>query len=192
MTFTGMHGSQFQPREHMTIDEVEKLLSSREEFSQDDFFPLGSYHPLCYSVAYYLVYKDRLLPLTKLIDRKYLTKFTENSYLLNANADYSSYFMEGIDRLWAEGEDKGFLEVLRQFILELYPPERNITIQQRREVAEKMIKMIYIHPHMDEDNFDIDRVSRCGDIVPDEDGQMIPACSYNLLYRQRDPRFWID
>jgi hypothetical protein len=53
-----------------------------------------------------------------------------------------------------------------------------------------MIKMVYIHPHMDEDNFDMARVSRCGDMVPNESGVMMPACSYNLLYRRRDPRFW--
>jgi len=82
--------------------------------------------------------------------------------------------------------------VLRNFITELYPPDHPITAQERRERAEKLIKMIYIHPHMDADNFDIDRVSRCGDIVPDESGRMIPACAYNLLHRKHDPRFWIE
>ena len=54
-----------------------------------------------------------------------------------------------------------------------------------------MIRMVYIHlPISDEDTFDIARVSHCGDLVPDESGRMIPACSYNLLYRQQDPRFW--
>ncbi len=192
MTFTGKNGNNFQPREHITIDEVENLLAAKEQFSQDDFFPLGSYHPLCYSVAYYLVHKDRLLPLTKLIDRELLSQFTEDSYLLDAGVDYSGYFKDGIDRMWAEGEDEDFLKILRQFVGELYPAGENITPQRRREIAEKMIKMIYIHPHMDEDNFDIGRVSCCGDIVPDESGKMIPACSYNLIYRQRDPRFWKD
>ena len=74
----------------------------------------------------------------------------------------------------------------------LFPRSGHLTDEERRREAERFIKTIYIHPHMDEDNFDIDRVSRCGDLVPDETGRMIPACSYNLLYRQQDPRFWIE
>jgi hypothetical protein len=61
---------------------------------------------------------------------------------------------------------------------------------ERKALLERWIKMLLIHPHMDSDNFDIDRVSSCGDLVPDEDGRMIPACAYNLLYRQKDSRFW--
>jgi uncharacterized radical SAM superfamily Fe-S cluster-containing enzyme len=49
---------------------------------------------------------------------------------------------------------------------------------------------VYIHAHMDEDAFDLGRASHCGDIVPDESGAMIPACTYNLLYREHDERFW--
>jgi uncharacterized radical SAM superfamily Fe-S cluster-containing enzyme len=192
MTFTGKGGRTFKPREHITIDEVEKLLASREEFSVNDFFPLGSYHPLCYSVAYYIVYEDNVLPLSRIIDRRLLTQLSENSYLLDARTDFSTYFKDGIDRLWAEGEDERFLKVLRRFITKLYPQSENIPPERRRRIAEGMVKMIYIHSHMDEDNFDISRVSRCGDIVPDESGQMIPACSYNLLYRQQDPRFWVE
>jgi uncharacterized radical SAM superfamily Fe-S cluster-containing enzyme len=191
MTFTGRNGSRFQPRDHMTIDEVEQLLVMRGNISQGDFFLLGSYHPLCYSVAYYIIHGEKMISLSRLIDKKVLTQFSQDSYLLNANKDFSIYFREGINRLWAEGEDESFIKVLRNFITELYPPDRAITAQERREIAERMVKMIYIHPHMDEDNFDIDRVSRCGDIVPDESGRMIPACSYNLLHRKHDPRFWV-
>ena len=101
MTFTGKNGSRFQPRDHLTIDDVEQLLAARGEFSQDDFFPLGSYHPLCYSVAYYILYNGKFLSLSKVIDKKLLTQFSRNSYLLNADEDFSTYFREGINRLWA-------------------------------------------------------------------------------------------
>ena len=112
--------------------------------------------------------------------------------MLDAKKDFSVHLRNGIDRLWAEGEDDNFINILKNFISELYPQGVNITPRERRKIAEKMIKMIYIHSHMDEDNFDIDRVSRCGDIVPDESGRMIPACSYNLLYRKLDSRFWME
>ncbi|WLE95995.1 MAG: radical SAM protein [Candidatus Electrothrix communis] len=190
MTYTGLNGSRFQPREHITIDEVEELLAQKDEFSQDDFFPLGSYHPLCYSVAYYVFVQDRLIPLTKILGKDFLTTGSVGSYLLEPDANFSRDFLAGLNRLWAEGEDEEVIMTLKKTVRELYPADGTATPQQRRETIEKMTRMISIHPHMDEDNFDIDRVSRCGDLVPDESGKMIPACSYNLFYRQQDERFW--
>jgi uncharacterized radical SAM superfamily Fe-S cluster-containing enzyme len=190
MTFTGENGSRFRPREHVTIDQVEDLLATREGFAQGDFFPLGAYHPLCYSAAYYLVSEGRVFPLSRIIDRKLLTAATAHSYLLDGGEELAVPFREGIERLWSEGVDDEIISLLRRFFREMYPPDRKLTREERRTAAESLIKMVHIHPHMDEDNFDIARVSRCGDLVPDESGRMIPACSYNLLYRKQDPRFW--
>jgi len=65
MTFTGHNGSRFTPRQHITLDEVELLLEGPGAFSRDDFFGHASYHPLCYSMAYYLVRGSRAVPLTR-------------------------------------------------------------------------------------------------------------------------------
>ncbi len=190
MTFTGKNGQNFSPRKHITIDEVENLLATKSEFSQDDFFPLASYHPLCYSVAYYIISNDKVLSLTKLVDKQKLIRSTENLYFLEPNSELSKDFTSGINNLWAEGYDDEVVMELKRILKQIYNPEKEISNEERRAILEQKIKSIYIHPHMDADNFDIDRVCRCGDIVPDESGRMIPACSYNLLYRQQDPRFW--
>lgn len=190
MTYTGMNGSMFQPRAHITIDEVENLLARKEGFLQADFFPLGSYHPLCYSAAYYLFVCGRLMPLTKIFGKDFLTASSRGAYFLEPDKNFSRDFLEGLNRLWAEGEDEDVIMTLKKIIHDLYPADGTADSQIWREKIEKMTKMIYIHPHMDEDNFDLDRVSRCGDLVPDESGEMVPACSYNLLYRQKDGRFW--
>jgi uncharacterized radical SAM superfamily Fe-S cluster-containing enzyme len=42
---------------------------------------------------------------------------------------------------------------------------------------------------MDEASFDTDRVRQCCVGVPSADGGNVPTCSYNILYRERDPRF---
>lgn len=192
MTYTGKNGRRFQPRQHITMDEVETLLCRGGTFDREDFFPLGSYHPLCYSVAYYAVTAGKPVSLARVLGRDTLRRISEDSYLLDPSKDFSREFMDGLNRLWAEGEDPDVVMALKGLLKEIYPPDRRIPDEQRRAAIEKHIKMIYIHPHMDEDNFDIDRVSRCGDLVPDESGTMIPACSYNLLYRQKDPRFWVE
>jgi uncharacterized radical SAM superfamily Fe-S cluster-containing enzyme len=192
MTFTGRNGSRFMPREHITIDEVERLLESRGLFSQEDFFSPGSCHPLCYSAAYYLVHGSRAIPLNRLLDGELMLEGSEGRYFLDPDADYSRALQDGINRLWSEGEDEETIGLVRRIAKELYPDDRVLNSEERRSIAEKYLKLIYIHSHMDADNFDIERVGMCGDLVPDESGSMIPACSYNMLYRQRDPRFWTE
>jgi uncharacterized radical SAM superfamily Fe-S cluster-containing enzyme len=190
MTYTGKNGARFEPIEHITIDEVETLLSRNGMISQEDFFTPGSYHPLCYSVAYYICDDDTLYPLSKVLNKEELSELTRNSYFLNPDRDFSKEFRDGIHRLWAEGEDEGYVNAMKKILQKFYPADKNLSREERNNLGEKMIKLLYIHPHMDEYNFDIDRVSRCGDLVPDESGELVPACSYNLLYRQKDPRFW--
>jgi hypothetical protein len=192
MTFTGRNGSRFTPRDHLTIDDVETILVSRGKISPKDFFPLSSYHPLCYSVAYYMVVDDAMVSLSRVLDRETLKRMSDNRYFLEPDDDMYRPFLDGINRLWAELDDDDLIHTLRSKIEMLFPQKGGLTDEERRRKAELFIKTIYIHPHMDEDNFDIDRVSRCGDLVPDETGRMIPACSYNLLYRQQDPRFWSE
>ena len=55
--------------------------------------------------------------------------------------------------------------------------------------AERSTRAIYIHSHMDEENFDVARVMKCCVGVPETDGSNTPTCSYNVLYRERDARF---
>jgi uncharacterized radical SAM superfamily Fe-S cluster-containing enzyme len=71
----------------------------------------------------------------------------------------------------------------------MFPSERRLSILERQKIAERTVKAIYIHSHMDEENFDVARVMKCPVGVPQEDGGNIPTCSYNVLYREKDARF---
>ena len=190
MAFTGRNGSTFRPREHITMDEVEELVSSGEGIDRGDFAPLSSYHPLCYSSAYYIVDGDAVISLTKVLARDTLASMSEGRYFMTPGEGVLSEFRDGISRAWADGADRKTVDTLRRFLEKLYPRGENLTQDRRAEVLERWVKMLLVHPHMDRYNFDVDRVSSCGDLVPDGTGEMIPACSYNLLYRQKDPRFW--
>ena len=192
MTFTGKNGAGFEPKRRLPIDQMERLLCEEEGFAREDFFPLGSYHPLCYSVAYYVYYGDRLVSLANILDRRRLSELTAGNYLLEPDRRFSMDFLEGLNRLWAENGDEDMLMHFKRLIRQVYADNHDLPDEDRRRQLDSLVKMVYIHPHMDADNFDLDRVSRCGDLVPDETGNMIPACSYNLLYRQKDPRFWVE
>ena len=71
----------------------------------------------------------------------------------------------------------------------MFPPGGAFPIAERQKIAERATKAIYIHSHMDEENFDVSRIMKCSIGVPEEDGSNIPTCSYNVLYRERDQRF---
>jgi 7,8-dihydro-6-hydroxymethylpterin dimethyltransferase len=81
------------------------------------------------------------------------------------------------------------LTTLKRLLRDMFPSHRPLSILERQKIAERTVKAIYIHSHMDEENFDVARVMKCPVGVPQEDGGNIPTCSYNVLYRERDPRF---
>lgn len=192
VTFTGENGSQFSSGERITLDEVEDILVETGDYNKSDFFPLPNAHAMCYSLTWAIVHEDTVLPLTRIIKPEILQGMFNDSYLLSAEADMSEHFMNGVNELWSQGADEGLIVGLKAFIRKLYPADRVLNPEEREVIAQDFLKPVYIHSHMDEENFDLDRVSSCADVVPDEAGSMIPACSYNLIYRERDERFWAD
>jgi uncharacterized radical SAM superfamily Fe-S cluster-containing enzyme len=58
--------------------------------------------------------------------------------------------------------------------------------------GEKAIKAVYVHSHMDEETFDVDRAIDCCDSNCYADGSTIPVCNYNVLYREKEARFNIE
>jgi len=82
------------------------------------------------------------------------------------------------------------LKTLKKLLQRLYPIGQIISPFKRQRLAEQSVKTIFIHAHMDEDNFDLSRIVKCSDQVPQTDGRFIPACAYNLFYRMKDKRFW--
>jgi len=188
MAYTGHHGSRFSPRRHSTLEEVELGLAERGGFAASDFFAHGSYHPLCYSASYFIVDGARRVPFTRLLDKELLTAATGNSFLMRHTPEMEGRFREAIDALWVAGTAREEMALLKKFIARFEKEDA-----RHPKFFHEMVKTVTIHAHMDEDNFDLARVALCGDLVPDdENGTMTPACSYNLLYRQKDPRFWVE
>ena len=81
------------------------------------------------------------------------------------------------------------LATIKRLLTDLFPSNRRLSILERQKISERAVKAVYIHSHMDEENFDVARVMKCPVGVPQENGGNIPTCSYNVLYREKDPRF---
>lgn len=193
MAFTGQGGGHFQPREAMPLDGAANAIeqAARGALRAADFFPHAGAHPLCYSVAYYLKDGPHYRSLTDYFTKEELRRMLRHGYLLRPGVDGQDLFQEAIDRLWAAGDPARRLPAVKAWLARLHPPGKTLSPAERQAVAEESILAVYLHSHMDEDTLDLARLVACPDQVPDPDGRLIPACAYNLFYREKDPRFWV-
>ncbi|HEY3319285.1 MAG TPA: radical SAM protein [Planctomycetota bacterium] len=192
MTYTGQGGGGFTRGEHIPVDEAARIVSSSSKgtLTFNDFLSRPSAHPLCYLTCFLLKDGDRWLPLTRLAPRDQIAARMHDSYLLRL-ADGDDFFRSIIDQLYARGELDS-LQAMRRFVERLFPADRALTAFERQRIAESAVRTVYIHAHMDEDTFDSARAMLCPDLVPAQPGRLIPACTYNLFYRQQDDRFYVN
>jgi len=192
MTFTGKGGKNFKPRETMPLDGAAQAIESATQSAmrRSDFFPHAGAHPLCYSVAYYLKDNGAWRSLTNFLTVAELRQMLGHGYLLQPEDDDLAVFRDAIDRRWAAGDEAKLLPAIRNLVDRMYPTNRRLSRTERQAIAEESLLAVYIHSHMDEDTLDLARLTVCPDQVPDPEGRLIPACAYNLFYREKDPRFW--
>jgi uncharacterized radical SAM superfamily Fe-S cluster-containing enzyme len=193
MTYTGQGGARFMPRRHIPVDGVVRRLADIDRYGlrPSDFVALPSAHPLCYQVSYLLRGASQdWLPFTRLLGADALSEHFKGGYLIRPGAELELALKDAVLRLHGEGADPRLLAGIRSTLQRLYPSGESLSVHERQRRAEDMVKTIYAHAHMDEDTFEIGRAMRCPDQVPVDASRLIGACSYNLRYRQHDPRFW--
>jgi hypothetical protein len=190
MTYTGQGGGRWPGRAHLPVDEAAGIVcdNSKGQIEFSDFMPRLSAHPLCYSICYMIKSGDRFLPFARFASKDRIAQYMKDSYLIRLGRE-DEFFRTAINDLYARGET-GNLKVFRSLVEQLYPADRQLTEFERQRVAESAVRTVYVHTHMDEDNFDCSRAMLCPDLVPAEPGRLIPACTYNLFYRMQDPRFY--
>lgn len=197
MTFTGQGGTGFSRSGRITIPDLHHQIaeSTSNRIVGTDFVPSPLAHPHCYSICYLLLLDDgKYIPFTRIMSRQQMYELLQDSLYIEPREQLEQVFRETIDRLWSHPdlvpESDAVLKALKRMLRSLYPPgEAALSIDQRRRLAERYTKAIYIHSHMDEESFDVGRIMKCCVGVPDAEGGNIPTCSYNVLYREKDPRF---
>ena len=192
MAYTGQGGGHFPRQRHIPVDEASRITAAQfgDGLSGRDFFSRPSAHPLCYQLCYLLKDNGKLIPLTKLAPVERIASLLDESYLLRP-ANAADFFTGIINDLYAEGKTE-LLATLRKLVEQIYPAGMTISGFERQRIAEQAVRTIYVHSHMDEDTFDCSRSMLCPDMVPVEPGRFIPACTYNLIYRRQDARFFKD
>jgi uncharacterized radical SAM superfamily Fe-S cluster-containing enzyme len=192
MTYTGQGGGQWDKRDHIPVDEAAKVVASQSkgalEFS--DFLPRPSAHPLCYLTCYMVKVDSAFLPFARFASADRIASLMRDSYLIRLDVD-QDFFKDVVHDLFAHGQT-AHLKTFRQVLDKLYPSKGQVpSAFDRQRLAESSVRTVYIHAHMDEDNFDCSRAMLCPDLVPSEPGRLIPACTYNLFYRMQDERFYV-
>jgi len=192
MTFTGQGGTRFQPRERLTLDVAAETIEAQSMgmIKRDHFFPLPANHPLCYSIAYFFKDDTRLYSFTDILSVEELMDIVGPHYLIHPDDQFHDTLQDAMARSWANHENKELLLLIKKLLKSMYPKDKTLTPFERQRIAEASILTVYIHAHMDEENFDMSRIVCCTDLVPVDGKRLIPACAYNLFYRMKDERFW--
>jgi 7,8-dihydro-6-hydroxymethylpterin dimethyltransferase len=212
MTFTGHNGTEFDRRGRYTTYDVLHDLETQTGgmLRVSDFVPSPAAHPLCYLVTYVLRVDrtsaplrgaarageagpcgDTWLPFPRFMPREDLRELLAGMLYLEPTLQMEQKLADIINRLWAgeiECDDTdAVLAALKRLTEAVFAPGLDPIERMRR--AEVSSKAIYIHAHMDEENFDTDRIRQCCVGIREPDGTNIPSCAYNTIYRDRDARF---
>jgi uncharacterized radical SAM superfamily Fe-S cluster-containing enzyme len=196
LTFTGQGGVGFSRGARITTPDLQRILTdaTRGKIRWTDFVPSPLAHPHCYSICYLLMLDDGgYVPFTRFMGRAALFELLSDSIYIQPREKTERLLRNAIDELWADPdglpEAERVLSTLKRLVGDLFPSRGALSLEARQKVAERASKAIYIHSHMDEESFDVSRIMKCSIGVPDVDGSNIPTCAYNVLYRERDPRF---
>jgi uncharacterized radical SAM superfamily Fe-S cluster-containing enzyme len=204
LTFTGENGSAYDRAAKITTPDLHAILEKHTQGAivAKDFVPSPLAHPHCYSIAYVLVLDGPgtrdpnvpdFVPFARLMSRAKLFELLQDSLYMEPTAKVEDEFRAIIDRMWAEPEShpdsERVLVTMKRVLREVFPSGESLSLDERRKRAERVTKAVYIHSHMDEENFDVSRIMKCCVGVPEADGSNIPTCSYNILYRAKDHRF---
>jgi len=204
LTFTGQGGAGFTRAARITTPDLHTIVEQATEgrIGPKDFVPSPVAHPHCYSISYLLVLDDKptltsgYVPFTRFMPRARVFDLLADSLYMQPREKVERYLLDAIDDIWAKTgtpeeipESELLLASLKRLIKEMFPADGALPLEVRQKIAERVTKAIYIHSHMDEENFDVSRIMKCSIGVPETDGSNIPTCSYNVLYREKDHRF---
>ncbi len=194
MTFTGQSGTAFDRQARLTTLDVLRLVQVQTQglLRVSDFVPAPAAHALCYQVAYLLRLGDgQWLPFTRFMAPANVRAMLAGTLYLEPGPQVDAQLHEAISRLYAGDVDLPeaplVLASLKAMLGAFFAAQGDPLAQMR--AGEDWTKAVYVHAHMDAENFDTDRIRQCCVSIVEPDGQTVPSCAYNVLYRNRDVRF---
>ncbi|MCY2930047.1 MAG: radical SAM protein [Planctomycetota bacterium] len=171
--------------DRLTIPDVIGLLGGTGKVATEDFAPLPCSHPLCFSLAYYLMLDGGgRAPVNRLVQADGLMDSLSNRTVFGLDEEEHERLKDMVYDLWSgpagtAPDAQAVLDTLRNILGEMsgacFDARQAFTVAQRR------IKSVFIHAFQDADTFDLARVRRCCNAYPQPDGRLVPACVHNVM-----------
>jgi uncharacterized radical SAM superfamily Fe-S cluster-containing enzyme len=160
---------------------------------RSDFLPLPCSHPGCFGLTYLLKTDDGFVPFPRFLDLHKYLEVISNRGTIRPDEQFEDAIRSTIDEMWTSAgqvpDSAKILGTLKRTIRLMYPEDRALELEERLHVGESMVKTIFVHAFMDVHTFEVDRIKKCCTHYALPDGRLMPGCAYNLLYRDKDPRY---
>lgn len=194
LAFAGRGAQMSGSIRRLSIPDVIDLLdrAGHPNIKAADFVPLPCSHPLCFSLAFYLMTDaGRAVSVNQLTDAGTLMDSLSNRMFFGLAENEQQRLREMIYELWsgpvgAVPDADSVLATLRRLLRDMsscscgcFNPRAAFTTMERS------VKSIFIHAFQDADTFDLARARRCCQSYPQPDGTLVPACVHNVLRRSR-------
>lgn len=181
----------------ISIPDITKMLDGAgvKWIRASDFAPLPCSHPLCFSLAYYLMVDGSdPVSLNQLVDASQIMGLLANRTIFGLDDQEQEKLKDMIYQIWSGPvgvvpDSQAVMNTLRRMLESVSSIKSNP--RQVFALAERSIKSIFIHAFQDAACFDLSRVRRCCNGYPQPDGRIIPACVHNVLGR-RTASIWSD
>ncbi|MBN2534901.1 MAG: radical SAM protein [Spirochaetales bacterium] len=158
------------PMDRITMPDIMKGIEKGTDglIREDDFSMIPCAHGECQIVCYLYINKKRkrITPYSRLLSRKDYLNAIKNEPFIRPEV-----FRDIILKRSKSGpgnDDSAYGDVVDMELMNEF---------------EQNNKQIFLHHFMDVYNFDIGRVKRCCNLYLTGDGKQIPACWYNIYYR---------
>jgi len=162
--------------------------------SADDFLPLPCSHPLCFSLAFYLLLENgEPISLTRIATAERLRDSVANRVFFGLDQDEHERLKAMVYDLWSGPmasvpDAPAVLATLRGILRDLSEAasgQHGAPFDARKvfAVGERRLKSVFVHAFQDAETFDLARVRRCCNAYPQADGRLMPACRHNVLGR---------
>jgi 7,8-dihydro-6-hydroxymethylpterin dimethyltransferase len=174
----------------LTIPDIVKRLDAANvpPVRADDFLPLPCSHPLCFTLAFYLMLDDGgAVSLNRLIEADKWLDALANRTVFGLDAEEQDRMREMIYDLWSgpvglAPDSEAVMRTLRRALDEM--SAKRFDARQAFAITERRVKSIFIHAFQDAETFDLARVRRCCNAYPQPDGTLRPACVHNVMGRK--------
>ncbi len=189
LSFAGRASKLTDQIERLSVADVIKQLDGTDNgrVNASDFVPLPCSHPLCFSLAYYLVLDNGdTVSLNRLVDASTMLDSLANRTIFGLDSEEYDRLKDMVYEMWSGPsgsvpDSDTVMKTLRNILDDI--SSLNFDARRAFTAAEKYIKSIFIHSFQDVETFDLSRARRCCQAYPLPDGRLMPVCVYNVLYR---------